>query len=87
VLFRSIEYARLRARAEKLGVTAITRQAGRIHVRFAEDAPVDPQRLMAFVRERPGSGFSPARILSFPAPAGDGLLPVLIGLLPEFAAA
>ncbi len=84
---RLIEYARLRARAERLGVTAITRQAGRIHVRFAEDAPVDPQRLLAFVRERPGSGFSPARVLSFPAPAGDGLLPALIGLLPEFAAA
>ena len=84
---RLIEYARLRTRAERLGVTAITRQAGRIHVRFAEDAPVDPQRLMAFVRERPGSGFSPARVLSFPAPAGDGLLPALIGLLPEFAAA
>jgi len=84
---RLIEYARLRTRAEKLGVTAITRQAGRVHVRFAEDAPVDPQRLMAFVRQRPGSGFSPARVLSFPAPAGDGLLPTLIGLLPEFAAA
>jgi transcription-repair coupling factor (superfamily II helicase) len=84
---RLIEYARLRARAERLGVTAITRQAGRIHVRFSEDAPVDPQRLMAFVRERPGSGFSPARVLSFPAPAGDALLPALIGLLPEFAAA
>jgi hypothetical protein len=48
---------------------------------------VDPQRLMAFVRERPGSGFSPTRVLSFPAPAGEGLLPALIGLLPEFAAA
>ncbi|MFY9550153.1 MAG: transcription-repair coupling factor, partial [Thermoanaerobaculia bacterium] len=83
---RLIEYARLRSRAERLGVTAITRQAGRVHVRFSEGAPVDAQRLLAFVRERPGSGFSPSRVLSFPAPPGDRLLPDLIGLLPAFAA-
>jgi transcription-repair coupling factor (superfamily II helicase) len=84
---RLIEYARLRTRAERLGVTSITRQAGRIHVRFAEGAPVDPERLMAFVRERPGSSFSPARVLSFPAPETDAVLPGLVALLPMFARA
>ncbi len=84
---RLIEYARLRSRAERLGVTSITRQAGRVHVRFAESAPIDPERLLAFVRERPGASFSPARVLSFPAGAGDDFLPALSALLPSFARA
>ena len=84
---RLIEYARLRTRAERLGVTSITRQAGRIHVRFAEGAPVDPERLMAFVRERPGASFSPARVLAFPAPESESVLPGLVALLPLFARA
>jgi transcription-repair coupling factor (superfamily II helicase) len=84
---RLIEYARLRARAERLGVTSITRQAGRVHVRFAESAPVDAERLLAFVGERPGASFSPARVLAFPAPEGEALLPALNALLPLFARA
>lgn len=83
---RLIAYARLRAAAERLGVTSLTRQAGRVHVRFAENAPVDPGRLLAFVRERSGASFSPARVLTLPAPEGDTLLPALNDLLPRFAA-
>ncbi len=81
---RLIEYARLRARAERLGVTSITRQAGRIHVRFAEGARVDAERLLEFVRQRPGASLSPARVLAFPAPEGEAVLPALIELLPLF---
>ncbi|HEY1249852.1 MAG TPA: transcription-repair coupling factor [Thermoanaerobaculia bacterium] len=84
VVRRLIEYARLRTRAERLGITSLTRQAGRVHVRFLEDAPVDPERLLEFVRETPGSSLSPARVLSFPAPEGDALLEGLLGLLPRF---
>ncbi len=78
---RLIEYARLRARAERLGVTAITRQAGRVHLRFAEGATVDAGRMLDFVRVTPGANLSPARVLTFPAPAGDALLEGLIELL------
>src|SRR5262249_1292460 len=84
VVRRLIEYARLRTRAERLGTTSLTRQAGRVHVRFLEDAPVDPERLLEFVRETPGSSLSPARVLSFQAPEGDALLEGLLGLLPRF---
>ncbi|HWZ87006.1 MAG TPA: transcription-repair coupling factor [Thermoanaerobaculia bacterium] len=80
---RLVEYARLRARAERLGVTAITRQAGKVHVRFAEDAAVDAERVLEFVRRTPGSSLSPARVLTLLAPAGDQLLAGLIELLPS----
>ncbi len=82
---RLIEYARVRARAELLGVTAVTRQAGRVHVRFAQDAPVDAERLLEFVRETPGATFSASRVLTFRAPDGEALLAGLVDLLPRFA--
>jgi transcription-repair coupling factor (superfamily II helicase) len=81
---RLVEYARLRSRAERLAVTSITRQAGRVHLRFADDAPIDVERLLEFVRQTAGASLSPARVLTFPAPAGDALLSGLIALLPRF---
>jgi len=80
---RLVEYARLRTRAERLGVTAITRQAARVHLRFAEDAPVDGERLLALVARTPGASLSPARVLTVPSPEGDALLEGLLALLPS----
>jgi transcription-repair coupling factor (superfamily II helicase) len=83
-VLRLIEYARLRSQAERLGVTSLTRQAGRVHVRFAEGAPVDAERLLEFVRDTAGSSLSPTRVLTFPAPEGDALLSGMLALLPRF---
>jgi transcription-repair coupling factor (superfamily II helicase) len=80
---RLIEYSRLRNRAERLGVTSMTRQAGRVHLRLAEDARVDAERLTALVRGTAGAALSPAGILSFPAPSGDALLAVLLSWLTQ----
>ena len=78
---RLIEYSRLRNRAERLGVTSMTRQAGRVHLRLAEDARVDPESLTALVRGTAGAALSPAGILSIPAPSGDELLAALLSWL------
>ncbi|HVE66018.1 MAG TPA: transcription-repair coupling factor [Thermoanaerobaculia bacterium] len=80
---RLIEYSRLRSRAERLGVTSLTRQAGRVHVRLADDARVDAERLTALVRSTPGAALSPGGILSLPAPSGDALLAALLSWLAE----
>ena len=71
---RLVAYARLRARAERLGVTSITRQSGQVHLRFAEDARLDAERLLDLVRETAGARLSPARVLTLPAPESDRLL-------------
>jgi hypothetical protein len=71
--------------AERLGITSITRQAGRVHLRFAEDAGVDVERILELVRSTPGASLSPARVLTVPAPEGDALLAGLIELLPALA--
>jgi transcription-repair coupling factor (superfamily II helicase) len=81
---RLVEYARLRLTAVRLGVTSITRQGGRIHLRFAEGASIDVERLLDFVRQSPGASFSPSRVLAFAAPGGDALLAGLLELLPRF---
>jgi transcription-repair coupling factor (superfamily II helicase) len=75
---RLIAYSRLRARAERLHVTAITRQAGQVHLRFAEEAAVDPQSLLDFVRSIRGARLSPGRVLSLPSPPGDAVLSELM---------
>ena len=80
---RLVAYSRLRVRAERLRVTSITRQSGQVHLRFAEDAPVDPERLLDFVRRTRGAKLSPGRILSMPSPAGDLVLDALQSLLED----
>ncbi|MEO8191760.1 MAG: transcription-repair coupling factor [Acidobacteriota bacterium] len=80
---RLVEYARLRSRAERIGVTSLTRQAGQVHLRFAEDASIDAARLTDFVRQTRGARLSPARVLTVPSPAGESLLPAMTSWLAE----
>ncbi len=81
---RLVSYSRLRARAERLRVTSISRQAGRVHLRFAEDAAVDPERLLDFVRRTGGARLSPLRVLTVPAAAGEAVLEQVQAWLAEF---
>ncbi len=67
-------------------MTSVTRQAGRVHVRFAEDAAVDPDRLLVFVARTPEAALSPARLLTLPAPRGDSVVEALLSWFEEFAA-
>jgi hypothetical protein len=57
-----------------------------VHVRFAEDARIDGDRLLAFVRETRGAKLSPARVLSAPSPAGDAVVYDLATWLSEMSA-
>jgi transcription-repair coupling factor (superfamily II helicase) len=74
---RLAAYARIRLRAEALGVEKVTSQGGRVHIRLAEDAAVDPERLLELVRTTPGAALTPARVLTLPAPRGD-MLPEMV---------
>ena len=78
---RLAAYARIRMRAETLRVQSVTAQAGRVHIRLAEDAAVDPERLLEFVRSTPGASLTPARVLSLPAPRAEELPAALLAWL------
>jgi hypothetical protein len=56
----------------------VTRQAGRVHLRLAEDARVDGENLAALVRRTSGAALSPGGLLSLPAPPGEELLAALL---------
>jgi transcription-repair coupling factor (superfamily II helicase) len=83
-VLRLVAYGRLRSRAERLGVTAITRQAGQIHLRFAEDAALDAEKVLSFVRRTRGARLSPQRVLTIPSPGVDTVLQELTRWLEEF---
>jgi len=80
-LRRLYDYGRLRLAAERLGATSITRQAGRVHIRFADTAAVDADRVLELVRRVPGAALSAASILTVPSPETARLLPELMRLL------
>ena len=59
-------YARLRKRAESMGLVSIDKAQGGAAIKLGESARVDAERLMAFVGNVEGSSFSPNGILRFP---------------------
>jgi len=62
-LVRLAEYGRVRVRASGLGVEAIDREASRLVIRFSEEAPLDPGRLVEFVSSRRGISLTPAGVV------------------------
>jgi transcription-repair coupling factor (superfamily II helicase) len=78
-----IEYARIRFRAERLGLLAVRRQAGKVHLTFDAASRVDPGRLADLVRGVPGGALSPRGVASLPAPEGSELLAALVRWLSD----
>jgi transcription-repair coupling factor (superfamily II helicase) len=62
-LARLAEYGRVRVRASGIGVESIDREASRLVMRFSEDAPIDPGRLVDFVGSRPGTALTPGGVV------------------------
>ena len=72
-LTRLAEYGRARVRASGLGVEAIDRETSRLVMRFGENTPLDPGRLVEFVRSRPGVALTPAGVLRLDLQAVGGV--------------
>ena len=61
-----LEYAALKLLAGQLQIHSIDRKRDFLSIRFGENSPVDPERLMKLVASRPGAQFTPAGILRIP---------------------
>ncbi|MEO8028558.1 MAG: TRCF domain-containing protein, partial [Bryobacteraceae bacterium] len=61
-----VDFALLKAAAQRTGIEAIDRRAGFLNVKFHEASRVDPQKLMTLVASKPGAQFSPAGLLKLP---------------------
>ena len=66
-----LEAALLRLECERIGVAQIDRKRGELHIRFIENAAVDPTHLMKLVAHnaKRGAQFTPQGVLKFPLKA------------------
>jgi transcription-repair coupling factor (superfamily II helicase) len=76
-----LAYARLRVRAEALGLRQVDRIAHGLALLFGERPPLPVDDLVALVRARPGASLLPQGGLRLPVPAGTTLLAALDGAL------
>ncbi|MGB9147006.1 MAG: TRCF domain-containing protein, partial [Acidobacteriaceae bacterium] len=84
-----LEATRLRIECERIGVSQIDRKRDQLHIRFMENAAVDPGRLMKLVAKnaKRGAQFTPQGILKFPLKGSkpEEVLTEVRGLLEELA--
>ncbi len=70
-----LDYAVLKAAAERLQVAAIDRRGDRVAIRFHEQTPVEPRRVVELVRQGNGLRFDPAGVLWTETRRSAGSLP------------
>jgi transcription-repair coupling factor (superfamily II helicase) len=63
-----LEAALVRLECERMGIAQIDRRRGELQIRFMENAPIDPQRLMRLVARnaKRGAQFTPQGLLKYP---------------------
>ena len=76
-----IRGAELKRIAESLGVQSIAHRSDRLTVKLRRDAKVDVDRLIRFVSEREGSGFTPDGVLTLSEIPGRESLEIALQLL------
>src|SRR5262249_47246304 len=69
-----LDYARLKLAARPLRINSIERKRDFVHIKFPQDAAVEPQRLMEFVAGHNGAQFTPTGVLTFRAAPGAAAL-------------
>jgi len=77
-----LKFTLLKSVAERLGIEAIERRAGAVHIKFHPESRVQPERLMRLVREIRGSQFTPAGVLRLPLD-GEPKAPELLARLEQ----
>jgi transcription-repair coupling factor (superfamily II helicase) len=66
-----LEAALIRLECERIGIAQVDRKRAELHIRFKENAAVDPQHLMQLVARnaRRGAQFTPQGLLKYPLAA------------------
>ena len=84
-----LDAARLRLECERIGVAQIDRKRDQLHIRFTENAGIDPGRLMKLVAKnaKRGAQFTPQGVLRYPltSPKPDEVLAQTRALLDQLA--
>jgi transcription-repair coupling factor (superfamily II helicase) len=84
-----LDAALLRIECERLGVAQVDRKRDQLHIKFTENAGIDPGRLMKLVAKnaKRGAQFTPQGLLRYPlaSPKPDDVLAEVRGLLDQLA--
>jgi transcription-repair coupling factor (superfamily II helicase) len=66
-----LEASLIRLECERLGIAQVDRKRAELHIRFTENAAVDPQQLMRLVARnaKRGAQFTPQGLLKYPLAA------------------
>ncbi|RPJ86339.1 MAG: transcription-repair coupling factor, partial [Acidobacteria bacterium] len=64
------EYAALRLYAQRLRILSLDRRHNKILIKFREDTPISPERLVQFMRREPRLSLSPEGVLSLAVSPG-----------------
>ena len=67
-----LDYAVLKAQAERLMVSSVERRGSRIGVKFYEDTPVKPEQMVALLRSERGLRLDPGGVLWIEMERGQG---------------
>ncbi len=84
-----LEAALIRLECERIGIAQVDRKRAELHIRFRENAAIDPQRLMQLVARNASRGaqFTPQGVLKYPlvAARSDEVLLEIHELLTDLA--
>ncbi len=69
---RFFEILKVKLRAQALAVSEVTVDKGRLKLRLSPQTPVDPAKLMAWVRARREAQLNPDGAVLLPLPPGEG---------------
>ena len=67
-----LDYAVLKAQAERLLISSVDRKGGRVGVKFYDDTPVKPEQLVALLRSAQGLRLDPSGVLWIDTGRGQG---------------
>jgi len=70
---RFFELLKVRIRARALAVSEVSTEKGRLKLRVSPQTPLDPAKLMAWVRQQKGAQFNPDGTVLVPADAGGAI--------------
>lgn len=80
-----IELARLRLRAEQLGIESVESEGRTLAVKISSTPAIDGQKLVALLAENDDFNFNSAGVLTMKVPPGTPLLEAAGGLLNQLA--
>jgi transcription-repair coupling factor (superfamily II helicase) len=81
-----LSYARLRLRAEALGIVLVDVAGTALQLRFGAEAPLPPASLVDLVRSLPGASLTPQGVLRVPFTSPPGPLPSMTALIERLEA-